>query len=203
MRDATRALVVLSATIANGDRDQLPTALAEAGQRASTAQVEETLLQSYLFVGYPAALQAIGRWREMNGGAPPPPAPSDWEAWRGRGSDVFAAVYGAQAERLLENVRTMQPDLAEWMLVEGYGKVLGRPGLDLAARELCIIALLVPQNALQQLYSHVRGALRVGNSVEDVEEAVRVSGSIAGPERAAAARKVYEMVCERFGAESG
>lgn len=202
MHDATRALVVLSATIAHGQRDELEIALAEAGQRATPAQVEEAILQSYLFAGYPAALQAIGRWREMKGGAAPAASPSDWEAWRTRGAEVFAAVYGAQAERLLENVRTLQPDLAEWMLVEGYGKVLGRPGLELSVRELCIVALLVPQDAPQQLYSHVRGALRVGNSVEDVEETLRVAGTIAGPERASAAGRVYEMVRARYGAES-
>ena len=70
MRDDVRALVALSATIAQQDPELLETALAEAGQRATAEQVEETLLQSYLFVGYPAALQAIGRWREMSSREP-------------------------------------------------------------------------------------------------------------------------------------
>jgi 4-carboxymuconolactone decarboxylase len=88
------------------------------------------------------------------------------------------------------------------MVTEGYGKVLGRPALALDVRELCIVALLVAQDAPQQLYSHVRGALRVGNSAEDVKEAVRVAGTVAGPERASAAMQVYDMVRARYGAES-
>lgn len=202
MHDATRALVALSAAIAAGTRDELEIALAEAGQRVPAVQVEEAILQSYLFLGYPRALQAIGRWREMSGSVPPAATSPDWDAWRARGEEVFGTVYGRQSEPLLANVRTLQPDMAEWMVTEGYGKVLGRPALALDVRELCIVALLVAQDAPQQLYSHVRGALRVGNSAEDVKEAVRVAGTVAGPERASAAMQVYDMVRARYGAES-
>ena len=48
------------------------------------------------------------------------------------------------------------------MLAEGYGKVLGRPGLALEVRELCIVAILAGQDAAPQLYAHLRGALNVG-----------------------------------------
>jgi hypothetical protein len=49
------------------------------------------------------------------------------------------------------------------MIVEGYGKVLGRPGLDAGdVRELCIVALLAVAGRAAQLYSHLRGALNAG-----------------------------------------
>jgi len=197
VRDDVRALVALSATIAQQDPELLETALAEAGQRASVEHVEETLLQSYLFVGYPAALQAIGRWREMSGRPAPAPQPGGWAEWASRGADVCRQVYGGQYERLRDNVRALHPDMEQWMLVEGYGKVLGRPGLPLVTRELCIIALLAVQRAPHQLYSHMRGALQVGASEEDVGEALALAGAVSGAERATLASRVWQKVRER------
>ena len=47
-----------------------------------------------------------------------------------RGEEVCRTVYGGQYEGLRRNVRDLHPDMERWMVVEGYGKVLGRPGLD-------------------------------------------------------------------------
>ena len=197
MRDDVRALVGLSATIAHGDPELLETAMVEAAQRAAPEHVEEALLQSYLFVGYPAALQAIGRWREMTGRPAPEPTPGEWGDWEVRGVEVCRRVYGAQYERLRENVRALHPDMEQWMVVEGYGKVLGRPGLSLPIRELCIVALLVPQYAPRQLYSHLRGALAVGATEDDVTETLAVAGAVGGAERATLAERVWQQVRAR------
>ena len=59
------------------------------------------------------------------------------------------------------------------MVGEGYGKVLGRPGLDLATRELCIAALLAVLRTPRQLYSHLRGALNAGAETAEVEEVLQ------------------------------
>ena len=64
--------------------------------------------------------------------------PSEWRA-RGR-SRRAPTVYGPMYEKLRVNMRALHPALDAWMIVEGYGKVLGRPGLDLPRRELCIVA---------------------------------------------------------------
>jgi 4-carboxymuconolactone decarboxylase len=65
-------------------------------------------------------------------------------------------------ERLRLNVRDLHPALDSWMVVDGYGKVLGRPGLDLQRRELCIVAACAAMGQDRQLHSHLRGALNVG-----------------------------------------
>jgi alkylhydroperoxidase/carboxymuconolactone decarboxylase family protein YurZ len=82
-------------------------------------------------------------------------------------------------------------------LNEGYGKVLGRSGLDLATRELCIAALLAGMDAEPQLYAHLRGALNAGAGEDDVEEALREAALGITPERARAAREVWSRVRER------
>lgn len=83
------------------------------------------------------------------------------------------------------------------MIEEGYGKVLGRAGLPLALRELCIIGLLAAQPAPGQLHSHLRGALNAGATVADVEEALDAVAAVLPIDRLAAAYGVWQQVRER------
>jgi 4-carboxymuconolactone decarboxylase len=59
--------------------------------------------------------------------------------------------------------------------VGGYGRVIGRPGLDLATRELCIAALLAVWKSPRQLHSHLRGALNAGAGRDEVTAAVEIA----------------------------
>jgi 4-carboxymuconolactone decarboxylase len=195
MVEAVRALVRASAAIgANAD---LHGALRDADSHADPLAVEEMVLQSYLFVGYPRALQAMQAWRNVSGRTAPAEAARDRAQWRERGERVCARVYGGAYRRLRANVSALHPDLEQWMVVEGYGKVLGRPGLELAVRELCIIALLVPQDAPAQLHSHLRGALNAGAAPADVAETLDLAGALATVEQRAAAVGCWEEVCRR------
>lgn len=199
MDEATRALVAVSAAIGAGDRERLAQELDGAARAAAPEAVEEALLQSYLFVGFPGALNALTLWRERTGLRPSGGAAGEEPSqWRRRGEAVCARVYGAQYERLRERVAGLHPDLEAWMLEEGYGKVLGRPGLALGVRELCVVATLVPQDAPAQLRSHLRGALNVGVAAEDVAEALEIACRFAAPARADAARGVWAQVLERW-----
>jgi 4-carboxymuconolactone decarboxylase len=170
LADDLEALVGVSAALALGDADALERALARARERCEPREVEEALLQSYLFLGYPSALNALDAWRSLGGEVTVRPEPADLGAWRRRGEEVCRTVYGAQYERLRANVRRLHPDLETWMVVEGYGKVLGRPGLSLARRELCVVAVLavLGTGVRPQLYAHLRGALNAGASEGDV-----------------------------------
>ncbi len=104
--------------------------------------VKEALLQGYLILGYPVALNALARWREISGRPASAPPEDDWTGLPQRGADVCRRVYGGAYGGLRNNVRALHPDLERWMVEEGYGKVLGREGLDLAERELCVVAML-------------------------------------------------------------
>jgi 4-carboxymuconolactone decarboxylase len=141
--------------------------------------IEELVLQSYLFVGLPRTLNAAREWRRVSG----EPAPSmddgcDYgtaQEWERRGRETCAAVYGATYERLRANIRGLHPALEAWMIVEGYGKVLARPGLDLARRELCIVAVCAATGQERQLHAHLRGALNVGAAPAEIEEVLQVA----------------------------
>lgn len=193
---SVEALVAASAALASRDPGALARSLERADAVAEAAEVEEAILQSYLFLGYPVALNAFALWREVSGRPAPPPA-ADAHAWEARGRDVCRTVYGGQYEGLRENIRRLHPDMERWMVVEGYGKVLGRPGLALDVRELCIVALLAVLDAPRQLYSHLRGALNAGASEAAVEGALELAAGSSTPEVASRARATWDRVRER------
>jgi 4-carboxymuconolactone decarboxylase len=190
----TRLLAGISAALARGDDPALAAALREAAAGgAEPRAVEETLLQSYLFLGFPAALAALARWRETLGDpaveGDPLAVPPGLDAWRERGEEVCRVVYGRAYEGLRRNVARAHPAMDRWMIEEGYGKVLGRPGLPLRARELCIVAILAGAGREPQLHSHLRGALHAGAEPGEVEEALEagLEGRDAGCARRARA----------------
>lgn len=160
-------------------------------------EVEEALLQSYLFLGFPAAIEALRRWRADR--APvPQPAEEDPDLWFERGVRVCRIVYGDHYEQLRENIARFHPDLDRWMILEGYGKTLGRPGLDLGIREMCIIAMLVVQgeSGRRQLRSHLRGALHSGVAPSDVEETIRRASRFAPRENLRLALKLWSAIAQ-------
>lgn len=200
---ATGALVGLGAALATGSAASLEEALRRAHRDAPPAAVEETILQSYLFLGYPAALNAFARWREVSGRPPPEPEPDDPDAWEARGEDVCRRVYGDQYGSLRENIRALHPDLERWMVAEGYGKVLGRDGLDLATRELVVAAILAVIGAAPQLYSHLRGAVRSGAEPGTVDAALEAVLPLADPVARGNAEDAWRRVRSRFDESAG
>jgi 4-carboxymuconolactone decarboxylase len=197
-------LVDLSAALACGREAPLRAALEAARDGGAEAvQVDEALLQSYLFLGYPASLRAFALWRELAGRAPGEAAAEEWTSWGARGERVCRRVYGDQYDGLQQNVRRLHPDLARWMVVEGYGKVLGRPGLELRVRELCIAALLAVLDAPRQLRSHLRGALNTGASTGQVEEALSRALIHAAPDARERALATWQVVKSRWDATAG
>ena len=179
----TAALVRLAAAVAEGDVSELQERLAAAqGAGVSSLWIEELLLQSMLVVGYPLALVAFGVWREIagptaeGGHAAEPLAHEDWQAWADRGAAVCREVYGRAYHKLLLNLRALHPALEDLVLVDAYGKVIGRPGLDLKRRELATVAAIAVLGTAQQLHSHLRGALNTGASVEQVEAVLELVG---------------------------
>jgi 4-carboxymuconolactone decarboxylase len=185
----TTALVRLAAVLAGGGEAQVDAALravgsAEASARVRAEWVEELLLQTYLFAGFPRALNGMRAWRLLTGR----PAPAEdaaarpAAAWAGDGARTCGAVYGERYGRLRDHVRALHPALDGWMLEEGYGKVLSRPALDLPRRELCIVAACAATGQWRQLRAHLRGALNVGvdsGVVAEVLHAVAPQLSVA------------------------
>ena len=197
LEPAERSLVTVSAALASGSADDLRRALADAARAANEVEVEEALLQSYLLLGYPAALAALAQWREMVPAPAAPASPDDWAGWARRGAALCRRVYSTRYRDLRDNIRRLHPDLEQWMVVEGYGKVLGRPGLAPLVREYCIVALLAVAGAGPQLYSHLRGALNLGAPADALEEALDLAGPFMDDARSESARAMWRRVLSR------
>lgn len=171
--DATRHLVRTSAIVSTGTEAEVREALGVAHERVPHLWIEELLLQTYLFAGFPRSLNAFREWRRRVPAPVEPAAPvADVAEWERRGRETCRAVYGAMYDKLRHNIDGLHPALDAWMIVEGYGKVLSRPGLDLPRRELCIVAACVASGQDRQLHSHLHGALNVGVAAPVVREAL-------------------------------
>lgn len=207
----TRSLIRLSASLGTRDEERIREALAAAREDAEPVAVEEVLLQSHLFLGFPAALRALSLWREISGfparsGDEDPADGGDGDESddgpdsnlrRARGERLCRTVYGDQYEALRRNIRALHPAMERWMIEEGYGKVLTREGLDLMRRELAIAGLLAVQGAGVQLHSHLRGALRAGADPAFVEATLRLAEGYQGEAEKETARATWARVRRR------
>ena len=172
LEPSLRHLVRIAGAIAGSPEGQVRAVMSDALDSVDPIAVEEIILQSYLFAGFPRPLNAARAWRV----ASERPAPADdpeaqianLDMWREMGERTCKIVYGDSYDRLRENVRQLHPALDEWMIVDGYGKVLSRPGVDLRTRELCIVAACAVAGQLRQLHSHLHGALNAGSSANEV-----------------------------------
>ena len=167
-----RHLVRIAGAIAGSPEGQVRTIMSDAVDEVDPAAVEEIILQSYLFAGFPRALNAARAWRSVSG----LPAPEkddeasveDLALWVERGEETCAIVYGDSYQKLRQNIRDLHPALDEWMIVDGYGKVLARPGVDLRTRELCVVAACAVSAQQRQLHSHFHGAINAGSSAGEL-----------------------------------
>ena len=167
-----RHLVRIAGAIAGSPEGQIRAVMSEAFEDVDTLAVEEIILQSYLFAGFPRALNAARAWRMVSERAAPESdaesSVDDLALWKARGEETCAIVYGESYEKLRRNIRELHPALDEWMIVDGYGKVLGRPGVDLRTRELCVVAACAVSGQQRQLHSHLRGAVNAGASSSEL-----------------------------------
>ncbi len=181
----TIRLVRLAAILAGGSEGEVRDALSEVVGEVDPVWVEEVILQTYLFAGFPRSLNAAREWRRISGRE----APSEDEGTSfdtahltARGEATCATVYGRFYDRLRHNIRALHPALDSWMVVEGYGKVLGRPQLDLARRELCVVAACAIARQDRQLHSHLHGAVHAGASPAQVDAALLAIADLLEPD---------------------
>jgi 4-carboxymuconolactone decarboxylase len=175
----TRDLVRFAAAIAQGYEPELRERAGSLRRsQVPAAWTEELILQSVLMVGYPRALVAFTIWRKTSG-VPAPETDPDQDyglapEWTRRGEDQCRVVYGENYLKLRQSVRALHPALDNWMITEGYGRTLARPGLDLRRRELCIVAQTAVLETPRQLHSHLRGALNAGATFGQIEGTLSV-----------------------------
>jgi 4-carboxymuconolactone decarboxylase len=84
---------------------------------------------------------------------------------------MIEKVLGAKAAPIRTMLESTHPDLARMVTEFAYGEVYARPGLGLPERELLAVCCLTMLNLKPQLKTHVYGALNVGVTRAQLEEA--------------------------------
>jgi 4-carboxymuconolactone decarboxylase len=98
-----------------------------------------------------------------------------------RGLDKLREIDGAAGERVIAALADIAPDFATYLVEFPFGDMYSRPGLDLKAREIGVVAALTALgNAAPQLKVHIHGALNVGWSRTEVVEMIMQMAVYAG-----------------------
>lgn len=139
-------------------------------------QLKEVILQNYLFCGFPNAIEGLlilQKQARLHG-----LANEDFQDHRSDGTirldgeRLCWEVYRKNFDKLMNNMQSLSTDLHQWMIREGYGKVLSRPVLPGIERELCIVSALAVLGRTRQLISHLKGAFHLGADIEAIRETI-------------------------------
>ncbi len=98
-----------------------------------------------------------------------------------RGLAKLKEIDGEAGERVVASLADIAPDFARYLIEFPFGDVYSRPGLDLRAREIAVVAALTALgNAEPQLKVHLRAALNVGVSRQEIVEVIMQMAVYAG-----------------------
>ncbi|MBK8550928.1 MAG: hypothetical protein IPL53_07665 [Ignavibacteria bacterium] len=134
----------------------------------SPLKLYEGILQSYLFCGFPAAIESLKIFRKYFKEFNITGTKYNVTEFRQKGNFNCKLIYKKNYKKLIENMNSFSPDLKNWMIIEGYGKVMGRKGLSLLEREFMNISILCTKYYENQLHSHLKGCLYLGASKDDL-----------------------------------
>lgn len=198
---SVRHLVRIAAAIAGADEVLTRKVMEDAVGAVKPDEVDEVILQSYLFAGFPRTLNAARSWRAISRTEAPavdrPAELKNSEHWEKQGERTCEIVYGESYYLLRENIRRLHPALDSWMITDGYGKVLSRPQLDLKLRELCIVSACAATGQQRQLHSHLHGALNSGVPLETLSAVLDALGTIVGEADLAKCRSLLNHVVSK------
>ena len=89
------------------------------------------------------------------------------------GVATLGAITGGTGAAVVESLKDIAPDLAEWIISFSYGDVMSRPGLDMRSRQFATVAALTAMGtAAPQLKVHINGALNVGCRASELVEVI-------------------------------
>lgn len=114
------------------------------------------------------------------------------------GLDTLKKITASSGTAVVESLKDIAPDLADWIIKFSYGDVLSRNKLDLKTRQLATVAALTAMGtASPQLRVHIKGALNVGCKKEEIIEVILQMAVFAGFPAAInginAAREIFQQ----------
>jgi alkylhydroperoxidase/carboxymuconolactone decarboxylase family protein YurZ len=138
-------------------------------------EIYEAILQSYLMLGFPRAIEAAMIFEKVFGELKSRKRITEISLreareWFNKGNSLCRRIYGRNFDSLRNRFVRMSPELFRWILIEAYGKVLSRKGMMQIERELAEVAILIVERRERQLVSHILGSLNVGASFKQLRQ---------------------------------
>jgi 4-carboxymuconolactone decarboxylase len=119
-----------------------------------------------------------------------------------RGREIRAEVLGPKhVERSLASASDFNRPIQELVTEYCWGVVWSRPGLGRRERSLVNLGMLTALNRSHELGVHVRGALRNGCTVEEIQETLLQAAIYCGVPAAMEAFRVAEAAVKAAQAE--
>jgi alkylhydroperoxidase/carboxymuconolactone decarboxylase family protein YurZ len=198
LADWLRTVVFAAGHVAAGDSSSAVEAFRSMPEDVLPKAYDLAVLQSVAFVGFPrvltaaAALKQAGFFGSRDGRTS---SASRSIHDREAGEATFEQIYGRAESKVRSRIASFHPLLEDWVIQFGYGQVLSNPGPDLRERELCAIGVLTGggQGTEPLLISHIRGALRVGATAEEVRAVLDHTQPVHGDLAAEHAEAVFSI----------
>ncbi|MCS6999569.1 MAG: hypothetical protein RML15_03400 [Bacteroidota bacterium] len=186
---STAALLIAVAAETAGDRDLLQAAVETYLTFDNRYdRLYELLIQTYLFAGFPAVIEGLKVAHRVAHAREIHVSSNIRESYNPdlfiyRGTRHFHLVYGAQADQVQRLLHELSPELEQWILLEGYGKILARPfAVSPLEREFGAIVALAVGTWHVQLRSHLHAAAALGASSATLSEVLLCAETVVPKE---------------------
>lgn len=162
-------LAFLASSIATDNVQKIEDALKKLKiSRVKSIKIYEAILHSYLFCGFPIVIETLKLFKKHFNDFKPKSSAFNVSNFTKSGKIICKLVYKNNYIKLIENMSNLSPDLRDWMIIEGYGKVMSRKGLSMFEREFVTISILSTKFYKDQLHSHLKGCMNFGASKNDI-----------------------------------
>jgi 4-carboxymuconolactone decarboxylase len=140
----------------------------------------EIFIHLSLFLGYPVMLDGLERLAVMKVRRKTSPIISGGrKAVAKKGKEILQQIYGEQSGKLIARLEELEKGLGTRITEDAYGAIMTRPGLPLADRGLINVVILFIDGFQPQLYSHLRGAVRLGIKPRELRSVLILAARIA------------------------
>lgn len=202
-----RTILLATGHVAAGDANSTVRAFECIEPNQRDKAYELALIQSIPFIGLPrvlhsaASLQAVGIIGNSSGSLQGTTFQESHhpnrQQLRESGEETFSHIYGRNTTRVRKRLQNFHPALDDWIITCVYGARLSHAAspdvnVSLRERELCAVAsLCVDPYAAVQLASHLRGAIKVGATKDEIYTVIEQTEIICGERAAQSALAVW------------
>jgi 4-carboxymuconolactone decarboxylase len=121
-----------------------------------------------------------------------------------RGTQVRRQVLGdAHVDRSLAAATDFSRPVQELITANCWADIWTRPGLDRRTRSLVNLGMLTALNRMHEFAAHVRGAIRNGCTITEIQEVILQAAVYCGAPAAMESARVAEKVLAELAASDG